>query len=332
MEAISTPTTGTTTTAAPAPSAAPVSASPSPVERPTFAQAFASDAATSPEQPAQPEAPTTQAADAAATQAPVNPNADAKTGPIPFDVHKTALDNARTKAVAEYKEKFGWAETADRVAYEEAARIGQLYQRDKPAYLRQVMAEALANPELAPLVKSEAARALASRQPAAVDLTPDIPVVDDQGRVVSHSFSAERVKQLLKQERDSLKQELLGEIAPLKQDRETAQRQEQARQEQAHLQSTVTTLYEQATTDLPHFKEHEQEIAAAFEKIPGDPGTALYRAYAQVVIPKLNAASQAKALDDLKTKAAASTANPASAAVATAKRPKSFNDPALTWT
>jgi hypothetical protein len=333
MEAISTPTTGTT--AAPATASAPsATAAPTPVERPTFAQAFASDAATSPEQPAQPEAPTTQAADAATTQAPVNPNADAKTGPIPFEVHKTALENARTKGAAEYKEKFGWAENLDRSLIEETTKIGTLYRNDKPAFFRQLLAEAAGNPETLAVLRSESARFLAGarQQPAAVDLTPDIPVVDDQGRVVSHSFSAERVKQLLKQERDSLKQELLGEIAPLKQDRETAQRQEQARQEQAHLQSTVTTLYEQATTDLPHFKEHEQEIAAAFEKIPGDPGTALYRAYAQVVIPKLNAASQAKALDDLKTKAAASTANPASAAVATAKRPKSFNDPALTWT
>jgi hypothetical protein len=51
----------------------------------------------------------------------------------------------------------------------------------------------------------------------------------------------------------------------------------------------------------------------------------------QVVLPKLNATSQAQALDDLKTKAAASIANPASAAVATAKRPRSFNDPSLKW-
>jgi hypothetical protein len=323
MEAISTPTTGTTTTAAPAPSAAPVSASPAPIERPTFAQAFASDAATSPEQPAQPEAPTTQAADAATTQAPINPSADAKTGPIPFDVHKTALDNARTKAVAEYKEKFGWAETADRVAYEEAARIGQLYQRDKPAYLRQVMAEALANPELAPLVRSEAARVLGSRAPQPQSAIPDIPIIDDQGKVVGN------LREIVSQH---LAEFAAKEIEPIKRDYATRQQAEQERQEQAQLQKTVVTLHEQAIADLPHFKEHEQEIAAAFEKIPGDPGTALYRAYAQVVIPKLNAASQAKALDDLKTKAAASTANPASAAVATAKRPKSFNDPALSWT
>ena len=332
MEATVTPTASTPTTTA-APSAPAASAPATPAERPTsFAQAFASDAATQTETPAQPEAATTQPAETTTAQAPVHPSAE-KTGPIPFDVHKTALENARTKAVAEYKEKFGWAEAVDRNAYEEAARIGQLYQRDKPAYIRQVLAEAVNDPTLAPLVRSEAARVLGSRQQptAPVDLTPDIPVVDEQGRVVSHSFSADRVKQLLKQEREALKQELLGEIAPLKQDRETAQRQEQARKEQAQLQSTVTSLYEQATTDLPHFKEHEQEIAAAFEKIPGDPGTALYRAYAQVVIPKLTAAGQAKAVEDLKTKAAASTANPASATVATTKRPKSFTDSSLKW-
>jgi hypothetical protein len=199
------PTAGTTITATPAPVAAPASASVTPAERPTFAQAFASDAAPPSTTQAQPEAATTQPAESTTTEVPVHPSAD-KTGPIPFDVHKTALDNARTKAIAEYKEKVGWAENVDRSLIEETAKIGHLYRSDKPAFFRQLLAEAAGNPETLAVLRSESARFLAGgRQPAAapVDLTPDIPVVDDQGRVVSHSFSAERVTQLLKQAGDS---------------------------------------------------------------------------------------------------------------------------------
>jgi hypothetical protein len=320
MEATTTPTTGTTTPTAPAPAPAAVAA-PAPAERPSFAQAFASDAATQ-SPTADPEAATTQPADATTAPAPINPSVE-KTGPIPFDVHKTALDNARTKAIAEYKEKVGWAETVDRAAYEEAAKIGQLYQRDKPAYIRQVMAEALANPELAPLVRSEAARVLGTRAPQPQSAVPDIPIVNEQGQVVGN------LREIVSQH---LAEFAAKELEPIKRDYATRQQAEQTRQEQAQLHTTVTTLYEQAIADLPQFKEHEQEIAAALDKIPGDPGTALYRAWTQVVLPKLNAASQAKTLDSLKTTAAASLANPASAAVTTAKRPRSFNDPSLSWT
>lgn len=320
-------TSGTTATETAAPS---TSASVTPDQRPTMAQAFASDAATSSESTAQPEAATTQPAETSETQAPVHPSE--KTGPIPFDVHKTALENARAKAVAEYKEKFGWAESVDRTAYEQAMQIGQLYQRDPVAYIKQIVAEASANPELAPLVRSEAARVLGSRQqekPAPIEA--DIPVVDDQGRVVSHSFSAERVKQLLAQEREALKQELLGEIAPLKQERENAKRQKQAADQQAQIETSVKSIYEQATSELPQFKEHEQEIAKALAEIPGEPGAALYRAWAKVVLPKLEAKSQSKTLDDLKTKAAASVANPTAPAVASTRRPASLLDKSLTW-
>lgn len=297
-----------------------------------MAQAFASDAAAQTDTTAQPEAATTQPAET--TTAPATTHTSEKTGPIPFDVHKTALDNARTKARAEVEAELGWAKTVDRAQVEEAARIGHMYQTDKPAYIRQVLAEALADQELAPLVRSEAARVLGSRpkeQTQTDELAADIPVVDENGRVVSHSFSADRVKQLLKQERESLKQELLGEIAPLKQREAVAKQQEHQRQEQAHIEKTVQTVYEQATSDLPMFKEHEAEISKAFADIPGDPGTALYRAWAKVVLPKLEANNQSKTLDELKTKAAASVGNPNAAVVATTKRPRSLTDSSLQW-
>jgi hypothetical protein len=65
-------------------------------------------------------------------------------------VHKTALENARTKAAEqaqqEFESQFGWAKSVDRGAVEEAARLGQLYQTDRAGYIRQVLAEAITDP------------------------------------------------------------------------------------------------------------------------------------------------------------------------------------------
>lgn len=319
-------TSGTTETAAPSTSAG--TATITPDQRPTFAQAFASDAATPIETPAQPEAATTQPADATTAQA--LPTTSEPTGPIPLEVHRKALENARTKARTEVEAELGWAKTVDRASYEEAMRIGQMYQTDRPAYIRQVLSEALASPELAPLVRSEAARVLGSRQKEQTpsEIEPDIPVVDDRGNVVSQAFSAGKVKELIAR----AVQDAIGkEVAPMKADFQTRQQQEQHQKEQAHLESSVKTLYEQATSELPHFKEHEAEISKAFADIPGDPAVALHRAWAKVVLPKLEAKNQSKTLDELKTKAAASTVNPAGAVVAATKRPRSMTDPSLQW-
>lgn len=293
-------TSGTTATETAAPS---TSASVTPDQRPTMAQAFASDAATSSESTAQPEAATTQPAETSETQAPVHPSE--KTGPIPFDVHKTALDNARTKAVAEYKEKFGWAESVDRAAVEEAARIGHLYQTDKVGYIRQIVSEALSNQELAPLVRSEAARVLAGakqKEPQTTDIEPDIPVVDDQGRVVSQAFSAGKVKELIAR----AVQDAIGkEVAPIKADYQNRQQQEQAEKQKAQIDAAVATTYERAVASLPKFKEHESEIAAMLATIPvkDERGRviseieALQMAWAKVVPAKLESQAQSKTLE-----------------------------------
>jgi hypothetical protein len=58
----------------------------------------------------------------------------------------------------------------------------------------------------------------------------------------------------------------------------------------------------------------------------------LERAYIATVVPKLRAREQAQVLDDLKTKANASSGvNPSGAAIASTRRPKDFNDPSLKW-
>lgn len=333
---VSTPTS-TVTPSSESPAAAPATSAPTTTsvstERPaTFAEAFARDAAPTTETPVTPEG-TATTEPVTATPPPSAP------GPIPFDVHKTALENARTKAAeqakAEFQQQYGWAQGLDRSAVEEAARMGQLYQQDRPAFIRQMLAEAITDPEVAPLVRSEAARVLAQRSRAdapPVDLSPDIPVMDANGQVVAQTFSADRVKQIV----NHAIQEALGkELTPLKADYQSRQQREQAEQQRQELDRTVRDIYTEARDVLPGFTEHEAEIAKVFETLPVNlpADKALRMAWKQVVGGKLANAEQVKAqtITDLKTKAAASAVNPGAAVIPTTKRPTSFHDPALTW-
>lgn len=326
--------TSTTPTAAPATSApsSPVSTG----QRPTFAEAFASDAAPTSISPVTPEEPaaTVQGTAETTTSAPAEP----EPGPMPFKVHKTALENARTKAREEarleFQQQYGWAQTIDRASLEQGAQLGQMYQQDRPGFIRQVLSEAMSDPEMAPLIRSEAARALGARtaqpQPQA-DLSPDIPVMDQSGNVVAQTYSADRVQAIVAK----AVQDALGkEIAPLQADFKSRQDRDAAVRQHQEFQATVNDIYSEATDVLPGFKEHEAKIAEVFATIPGDPAKALRKAWQQVVGSTLARADQVKAdqLKELQTKAAASGINPASAVIPSTKRPRSFNDPSLSWT
>ncbi len=340
---VSTPTPASPAPAAPAAPAtsAPASA-PTPSQRPSFAEAFATDAtAASSQTPAPEGAATTAPAEGQATDSATSPSEPK--GPIPFDVHKTALENARIKAAEqakqEFEQQFGWAKTVDRTAVEDAMRLGQLYQSDRAGYIRQVLGEAVADPTLAPLVRSEAARVLGARAPQPVDLSPDIPVVDNNGQVVTHTFSADRVKAIVQH---AVQEALQKEVAPLKQDFQTRQDRDAAIQAQRELDTQVQDIYSEAIQMLPGFKEHEAEIAKVFDAMPPfDPNDqraadkALRKAWHQVVGSTLANRDQTRTqmLDELKTKAAAGTGsvNPAGAAVTATKRPTSFHDASLSW-
>lgn len=297
-------------------------------ERPTFAQAFASEAPAAESLPATPS-PESQPAASASADTTVPP-ADQTTGdvtpaegPVPYARFKEV--NEGKKALEDKLTALQWAESVDRGAVERASQLGQLYQRDRAGYIRQVLAEAVTNPDLAPLVRSEAARVLGARQPQPdADIEPDIPVVNDQGQVVSQAFSAERVKQFVQR---AVTEALTKEVGPLKQ---TVQSVEQERQQaviRQQAEQAAAADYQRAQA-WPGFTEHQDAIAQAFAE---HADWSIQDAYIAVAVPKLQAAAEAKTLEALKTKAAASTVNPAAAVVTSQARPASFHDPRLSW-
>lgn len=304
-------------------------------ERPTMAEAFASDisgAASLPADPS-PETPPAASASADATVPPAEAtSADTPTetpkGEPPKERWDSILANARTKAkdeaLAEWRQQHGWAESVDRGAVQEAARIGQLFQQDRVGFLRQVLAEAVADQTLAPMVRSEAARVLGMRAQPTVDLSPDVPVINANGQEVTRTYSAERVQGIVQQ---AIAEALAKEVGPLK---ETVQSvaQERAHAAQLHQADQVAEqIYQQALT-WPGFKEHEKAVGAEWDK---HPDWSVQDAYIAVVVPKLQAAEKARTLDELKTKAQASTVNPAAAAVASPHKPTSLLDKSLVW-
>lgn len=240
----------------------------------------------------------------------------ASQGPIPFTVHETALKNARTKERQAVEQEFR-STVGDPTIAREAMQWFQSAARDRAGFIRDTIHEALADPDLAPQVRSLLGQTLGSaRQPAAAPASPEAPppdFTDGQG----HSFYSATAQQA----RDEwlinrVKADILGEVQPdldqVRADRDAQQQERQA----AQVKQTFAGYLQEARTEWKGFKEHEKEIKAALLAAPltsGHPAEErilLEQTYRRIVGPKLSQIQQAEWLADLKTKATASSLNP----------------------
>jgi len=305
---------------------APASAGPT-----TFAEAFASDASPASESPAQsntpPEAalPATDAADSP-------PGGDERSPFIP----RSRFDEVNTErnALKQWKEQYGWAESADRQAIEQAVEIGRLYSTDRLGYARQLLSDMSSDPQLGPQLRSELARMLGTRQQQA----PPAPAGPDLDGLVIDLGGGQTVP--LK----ALKEAWLGEaeqkFAPVV---ETANQLRQAN-EDAQKTREAMQFAKGFYADLqkrPDFEALKPEIAKRLsaERFtsdhPAEVRAATYRIYMELSDQHRTtdiAKAKSDQLDDLQRRAAASTSpNPGSAAPSTPRSPKSFYDRDLKW-
>ena len=265
--------------------------------------------------PAPPDAATTLPV---GTPAPV-PAAIRPPGPIPFDVHKTALENARVKERDEWKAKHGWAETADKTTYDQAVALAKRFQTDRVGYIRDLIAEAHADPQLSQALRSEAARLLSAGRQAPTMPPPDVEITDGAGNVIGRTYSD---TQLAKRDtfiRDQILGTVRQELAPTL---ETVQSiRDKAAQEQADAAGKqFATAFVGELKTLPHFEAHKAAIgmdvarqAQAYQQAHPHAAVdateyqswleaATLRAYHRVVTAQQDTLSRQAAVRDLTTK------------------------------
>lgn len=227
----------------------------------------------------------------------------------------TILENQRREAAeqaeAKWKQQYGWAETVDRQAVEQAARIGQMYAQDRAGYVRQMLAEAASDPELAPMVRSEAARLLSGgrQAQAAPDLSP-IQVQMENGQTVG-LYTDQQVTAAIQQAMQGMEQKL----APLQQTHEQIVKA-QAHMELMHEANRFAEGFGKDLQKLPHFAEHKAEIVSRLSQMrlgsdhPAEVRAATFQIYHDVVLPKLATAERRAVLHDINQKASVSGVTP----------------------
>lgn len=323
MEATATPTESTTPVSTPETSpAAPATSAPSPApttsQRPTsMLDALEKEAAKHDAAQTPPVAATTVQPSAPPVPA-ITPAREP--GPIPFKDHKTALDNARAKAVAEWRQQYGWAEQFPQEKLQRFTQIADRINTDPIGHIADLIAELQGHQTYGPQLRSQAARLLAgARGTPAIDLSPDVQVVNEHGQVTGQTYSADRVKAIV----EHAVQDAIGkEIAPLKQ--ESAQRQQERQVQQHRAQAVQTAKQIEATADSQIAEVRDildgndtlfpevQKLMAQYPKF--SPHAAALAVRKTHILPTLKDKAQADALDTMKKKAAGNTANGASAA------------------
>lgn len=263
-------------------------------------------------------------------------------GPVPFEVHDTAMKNARTKGAQEAEAKFR-QQFGDPTSLAEITTWARRAATDRVGFLRDVINEALADPQLGPQVMSLAGTTLRGQkqpqQPAAAAEAPSVFTKGQDGQWYYDPSKQDARDQWL---RDQFLAEVDGRVNPLEQAHQTQQERELAferqRQQAAWRDRTLTDV-----KALPFFTDHEKDIKAAYAAMPPTSGhpaeeaQALYKAYIQVVGAKRDALAQEKVLANLKRQAGASTLNPAATGApagipknVSAKTGGTFKD-ALAW-
>lgn len=273
-----------------------------------------------------PEAATTAPVDASI---PSSPSIDpAQAGPIPFNVHKTALDNARSKAVAEWEQQYGWAKQVDPQEFQRVVEMSRKASADPIAYLQDFIKEIQQDPKYGAQLRSLAARALSQRQQQVVDEQepqPDVPIQLDNGRVLNLYSAEQQAKREAFLQRQWMSQ-VKQEFSPVTKTIETLQAREAEAVRQSEIHSYVSTTHQDVTT-WPGMQDEANRVAVASELAsmrlssddPREVTLALNAAYRKAVLPNLHRSAMQSVLSTTRQHASAGTVNPGQTSTRAAK-------------
>lgn len=241
----------------------------------------------------------------------------ALTGGIPPDRHKAILENTRAKArdeaLAEWRQRHGWAEQIDRSQLESWSQTAARMASDPVGFWQEFGAELQNHPVYSQQLKSHAARVLGQRQAVQQDDTE--PQADLQTEDGTPVFSAKRQQEWRAWHDRQLEKRFEERLAPLQ---ETHAQVQDARQRELidHASTQFATQQLTAIKALPHYEEFKGDIKAAFAAMPTPEHPMGYAvnlrdAYLKVVLPQLSQRERSQVMAEMKTKATATTASPA---------------------
>lgn len=286
----------------------------SPVEASSSTQTAATDGITA--------APVAAPVDQPKTTTDVKP-----AGPIPFDAHKTALENARTKAAQEADAKYQWANV---IAEQHRDTVGQFYRLldAEPTQAVEVLISQIANdPQHAPKLRSLFGRLLGTRaqaaqaDPAQAGALPEFDAegVDEHGNRIP-LYSGNAMQKFAAAIEARIDAKYSKKYGPLEQDFQTRQQTAADAKAKADIDAWAQKEFTRIS-QYPHFAEHKAAIAQAMN---ADQNLSVQDAYIQVVIPKLQMQERQSVVASLHDKSHAASIAPSNQATATSGRPKTF--------
>lgn len=251
-------------------------------------------------------------------------------GPIPFDVHHTALENARTKAkneaVAEWRQRYGWAERIPQATIEQWARQSQEISTDPVAHYVNLGRFLQNHPLYGPQMKSHAGRVLAGGGDPMPQ--PDREIVDERGQVIGKTY-ADGGLAFHEWSKRQLLSEVQRELNPIKEERARQSADIQARQHAQRIGQQADAVMEELHGILGSPTDAAQANAlfeAVHQAQAENPSWSWHKAALHVrktrVEPSLKGQATTEAMDLMKRKAAGNTANGAGTSSAPAARPK----------
>jgi hypothetical protein len=285
---------------------------------------------------AQPGEATTQPAAIETTSPSTEPAKPA--GPIPFDVHKTALENARIKAtqeaLAQFDQQYGWAKQVDRGELEHALTVARKLNvgAGPEAFisgLQELLTDGQRDPQIAAALRSFQGKALAQlrQQQAQPDQEPQFLLESADGSV---RFDPQAFQQWKQWNEQRVLSQVEQKLQPLQQAHQQTQEQQARVARAQQVEHFTTTTFADLQT-WPGMESQDARAAVAKELAaaridPDDPREvqlALNAAYRKAVLPTLHTASRQAVLNDINRQAAASTVNPAQTST---RAPKSMAD------
>ena len=266
----------------------------------------------------------------------------ANSGPIPLERHKAVLEAERKKtADLEVKyQRVQWAEalaesgkSSDQIR--EALSLYDSIDAKPAEFLEQFYTVLQSRPEYQQQLRSFAGKLLGGgRRPVeAADPHGDPePGPDFQDEKGTPFFSAPQLQKWQTWRERQLEAKMQERMSPLLQAHEQQQKaQEYQQQYQAEFHRQSKAL--EAMREKPYFKEHEADVKAylAERQFAGTLEEAYVHVLTTKVLPSLKSNERSATLAELKTQAAASSAQPSAAAPKTPVAPKGFGDPSLKW-